>query len=163
MRATDDFHLEKHSGPYESWPRLTRLFRGGQFTGCSIPGFVIEAQYECSAGYLLITSQDCPFEESNDFVLLDRTCNRLAHADLLAPYATFLLNAHWPESDAALLLHYSETLFYRLMIKPRLFGRGYRLRLQQVRDFASDPRATESVRALRERLDAIVRGTSTVD
>lgn len=67
MQSITQFSLEKHDGPYESWPRLTRLFANGVDTGKKVPGFIIEAQYQCRDGYLLITSQDCLFEESNDF------------------------------------------------------------------------------------------------
>ena len=145
MRAITGFSLEQHSGPYEDWPRVTRLLFDGRPTGAAIPGFVIEAQYECAPGYLLITSQDCPFEESNDFVLLDRAYRQIAHGGLAVPYASFLLNAHWPEGDGGLLLHYHEALFYRLAIVRRFFGRGFRLRLQRVKNYERDPRARESL------------------
>ncbi|MBB6092462.1 hypothetical protein HNQ60_001340 [Povalibacter uvarum] len=157
MRSTQSFSLEKHSGPYEKWPRETRLFFDGEFTGTSIPGFIIEAQYELGPGYLIITSQDCPFEESNDFVLLDRQFRRIAHRQLLVWYETFLLNAHWPVADDALVLHYHETLFFKLSVKRRFFGRGYRFGLRHIRRFENDARMKESVRQLRERLSRTAR------
>ena len=112
----------------------------------------LEAQYELGPGYLIITSQDCPFEESNDFVLLDRQFRQIAHRQLLVWYETFLLNAHWPVADDALVLHYQQTLFFRLSVKRRRFGIGYRLGLRHIRRFEDDPRMKESVNELRKRL-----------
>jgi hypothetical protein len=60
MRAIKSFTLEQHSGPYETWPGRTRLFVNGDDAGTKASGFIIEAQYECEQGYILITSQDCP-------------------------------------------------------------------------------------------------------
>jgi hypothetical protein len=65
------FSLEKHTGPYETWGTNSALFADGNSTGKRVPGFVIEGQYAWNGGYLLITSYDCPFEESQEFLLLD--------------------------------------------------------------------------------------------
>ncbi len=94
MTPSTAFSLEKHIGAYETWPLKTRLFFDGVDTGTSVPGFCIEAQYECHEGYLLAMSWDCPFEEANDFVLLDRAFKLLARKTLGAWYHTFLLESH---------------------------------------------------------------------
>ena len=117
MIKIESFSLEKHSGAYQHWPRQTRLFFNGVDTGSSIPGYIIEAQYRCDAGYLLITSQDCPFEESNDFLLLSADFRVLAQEMLGVPYYSYLLHNHWPVSDDAIRLHYYQQLFMTLTVR----------------------------------------------
>jgi len=119
LKKIDTFSLEKHQGPYEQWPRRTRLYFRGRDTGTRITGFVIEAQYQCDEGYLLITSQDCPLEESNDFILLGPSFKELAHKGLAFPYDSFLLHAHWPVASHSIMLHYHEKLFLRSRFKER--------------------------------------------
>jgi hypothetical protein len=148
------FSLESHAGPYETWPRRTRLYFNGEFTGVSIPGFIIEAQYQLARGFLLITSQDCPFEESNDFLLLDSQFKQLAHNELLVPYGSFLLHAHWPESQNSWLLHYHESLIFRLSIQEWPLHLGLRLILEEVPDADLDDRARQSITDARLRLRA---------
>ena len=117
MEEIDNFSLETHQGPYEKWPRKSRLFFNETDTLVKIPGYDIEAQYKCEWGYLLITSQDCLFEESNDFILLDSKFRVLATNELLVEYGTFLLYAHWPTSSCTLRLHYLSEDFYDLSVK----------------------------------------------
>lgn len=157
MQALTVFSLAPHSGPYEKWPVLTPLLRDGVPTGAEIPGYVIEAQYRCEHGLLLITSYDCPFEESNDFLLLDDDYRILARKSLVVPYGSFLLNAHWPVSAQALRLHYYTRLFYVLTIKPPggLLRRGYSLQLDCDHDADRDPRSAASVADLEARVAAI--------
>ncbi|WP_150050272.1 MULTISPECIES: hypothetical protein [Methylomonas] len=156
MHPIDHFSLENHPGPYQTWPSTSRLYFAGLDTGVSLPGYFIEAQYQCDAGYLLITSYDCPFEESNEFLLLGTRFEALASKRLIVPNQSFLLNAHWPVSPTELALHYYEELFYRLTIV-RLSNRpnaGYGLKLFKVEDVAGDVRALASLAALRQRLQA---------
>ncbi|MEC5385148.1 hypothetical protein VVD49_05400 [Uliginosibacterium sp. H3] len=117
MEAISILSLEKHDGEYKDWPKLTRLYCNGIDTGRKIPGYLIEAQYRCAEGYLLVTSQDCPFEESNDFLLLDAHFDLIATAGLLVPYASFLINEHWPLSDRSIRIHYYGDLFMDLAIE----------------------------------------------
>lgn len=149
------FSLARHEGPYENWPRKTRLFCEGLPTGTEVEGYVIEAQYRCAHGHLLITSFDCPFEESNSFTLLDARFQVLATARLLVPYGSFLLHAHWPLDDHTLQLHYEMRRFYRLRIRPPggLLRRHHSLVLSRDELAVSeDPRARTSVRELERRL-----------
>lgn len=141
MKAIDSFSLEQHAGVYELWPRRTRLFFKGIDTGAKIPGFVIEAQYICDYGYLLVTSQDCPFEESNDFMLLTPAFRTIAHRELSAPYASFLLQAHRPISENAISLHYYENMFMTLEIQKSwgLSGRSIKLILKGARQPEGNP------------------------
>ena len=156
MEKIDAFSLEKHEGPYEKWPRKTRLYFDGRDTGTKIAGYVVEGQYRCNEGFLLITSQDCPFEESNDFILLGPTFRRLATNAVLRPYNSFLLHAHWPVSDSAVLLHYYDRLFFTLSIENRAFGLGLRLGVTRFEgEPEKDPAASASILELEQRLEAI--------
>jgi hypothetical protein len=116
MEFISQFSIEKHDGNYESWPRTSRLFFDNDDTAMRIPGYVIEAQYKCELGYLIVTSQDCLFEESNDFILLDQQLSIIGYDSLFVPYHSFLIQNHWPISESTLRLHYDNELFFDLSI-----------------------------------------------
>jgi hypothetical protein len=157
MERIDAFSLAKHEGPYEKWPRRTRLYFNGNDTGVDIPGYIVEGQYRCSEGYLLITSHDCPFEESNDFLLLGSDFRVLAQNRLGVPYASFLIHAHWPISSQSLRLHYYERLFFTLSIeKSTGFFRSLpRLALKPFDEPESDATASSSIACLQRNLQEI--------
>jgi hypothetical protein len=157
MKQIKAFSLAKHEDPYEKWPRLTRLYFNGADTGSEIPGYIVEGQYRCSDGYLLITSHDCPFEESNDFLLLDDDFQILARNQLAVPYGAFLLNAHWPISSHSLRLHYYERLFFTLSVEKRtgLFRSRLRLVLKPFDEPENDAAASASIAELQHRLREI--------
>ena len=161
MEPVELFSLVKHDGPYEQWPSRTELLVERAKAGVSIPGYVIEAQYRCGPGYLLITSYDCPFEEANTFVLLGTDYSVLANTELGVPYGSFLLYASWPVSDCELCLHYYTRSFYTLAVCPPrgLFRRRYSLRLRDRGTGAGDARSEASVHELEVRL-ADIRGKS---
>ncbi|MCS0629687.1 hypothetical protein NX786_10120 [Telluria mixta] len=56
-------------------------------TSVHVPGIAILDQFETSAGYLLVTDQDCPFEETFHFVLLDHDLHIRAHRSLGAAFS----------------------------------------------------------------------------
>jgi hypothetical protein len=151
------FSLVTHEGPYDQWPRATSLLIDGAPSGMSIPGYVIDAQYQCDDGYLLVTSYDCPFEESYTCLLLAEDLSVRARADLGVPYGTFLLHAHWPTGDRTLRLHFQTRLFYSLTIQPPagFFRPSYALRLRRERPPADDASARDSVQELEAHLAAI--------
>lgn len=165
MQKIDTFSLEQHSGPYDQWPRKTRLFYQGQDTGTAISGYVIEAQYHHAQGYLLITAYDCPFEESNEFILLNAQFKVMAQRSLVAMYDNFLLYAHWPISDHALRLHYHERLCYTLSIENgfSLLGSKLRLNLQHFKNIDHDPQVVESIAASQSSLKTIGDGLDKMD
>ncbi len=132
MEITTQFSLEKHDGPYEKWPLTSRLFVNGEDTRTKLPGFVIECAYTCSVGYLIITSWDCPYEEFNNFTLLNHAFESVAKTALGAMYDTYLLDAHMPISDHALGLTYYRDLHYTLSIEAGFSGRKPKLTLQEV-------------------------------
>lgn len=154
MEPIQSLSLEKFSGPYASWPSKTALLQHGQTTGAEVSGYGLEGQYRCKAGYLIITSQDCPHEEANNFILLGADFKILAITQLSAPYHSFLINAHWPISATQLRLHYSPQLFYTLSLhapKIPLFGR-HRIKLKLDKHPERDARSVASIQELQKRL-----------
>ncbi len=154
MEQTKQFTLETHRGPYEKWPSVSRLFVNGEDTKKSITGYLIEGQYTCADGYLLVTSMDCAFEETSHFILLDRDFNTIATNHLGVMYDTFLINSHWPISESAIRIHYYGDFFYTMSIeRSAAWARGkQRLVLTPFKQFASDPQCVQSINSLQERL-----------
>ena len=82
----------------------------------------------------------------------------LATCELLVPYGSFLLNAHWPLDAHTLPLHFEMRRFYRLHIVPPggLLRRRHRLKLKRDdRAWVDDPRAAAAVHDLETRLAAL--------
>jgi hypothetical protein len=131
MQLVKLFSLERHGGPYNLWPLQTKLFADCTDTGQTVSGFVIEAEYQYAAGYLLVTSYDCLFEESNTFTLLNNRFETVATKDLGAWYETFWLEKHTPTSENSLDLDYGDGLVYSLTIVSDTLGRP-KLTLERV-------------------------------
>ncbi|AAN57446.1 hypothetical protein HRJ35_01260 [Shewanella oneidensis MR-1] len=131
------------------------LFFNHQHTGVSIAGVQIEAQYRCqlpngAQGYLLLTSYDCPFEESLEFSLLDDAFSLVTTASLAREYASFLLYSHWPIAENRLRLHFYNQLVLDLVIEPRSFwfSLSPKLLLAEVVAPQDDPHTKASMEAL---------------
>ncbi len=148
MQQISRFSFENYDGAYEQRPLLSFLLVDGHNVQKKVHGFCIEAQYKCDDGYLLITSMDCPYEESNHFMLLDLDFNVVATANLAVPYGSFLIHRHWPISSKTIRIHYGDELFYSASIEPAFFGWGRRKRILLVQDkhFGSDPEALSAIR-----------------
>jgi hypothetical protein len=142
----DRYSLEPHTGPYSSWPLTSILRVNEQVTEARVPGYFIEAQYESNLGNILITSYECPFEESNTFLLLDHSHGIVARAELCIPYDTFLLHEHWPVDESTIVLHYHENTFYTLHVLPSgsWLRRKPRLRLRRELSWRKDERMSEA-------------------
>ncbi|KGF82628.1 hypothetical protein IA69_04925 [Massilia sp. JS1662] len=63
------------------------MIADGQVTSIHVPGITILDQFETSAGYLLVTDHNCPFEETFHFILLDRNLHIRAHRSLGAAFS----------------------------------------------------------------------------
>jgi hypothetical protein len=165
MQQTNLFSLETHSGPYETWPLANGLFFNGVDTHKKITGFLIEAQYICNDGYLLVTSMDCLFEETSNFILLDKDFNTIATNQLGVMYDTYLINTHWPVDSDAIRLHYYGDFFYTLHVERIDNWRTtrHRLKLKLFKEFASDPLCVQAINSLNERVrqSAAARGCAT--
>lgn len=157
MEPIQEFSFARHDGPYEQWPDRIPLLRNGVPTGARLQGYVVEAQYRCVYGNLLITSYDCPFEESNSFFLLTDEYTLLAQIRLAVPYGSYLLHAHWPVDAWQLRLHYQPRLIYTLTIKPPsgVFGSRFSFALQCEGALTGDSRARESIADLERQLVGI--------
>jgi hypothetical protein len=150
------FSLVTHEGPYTDWPLETPLLADGVPTGTSIAGFVIDGQYRCDEGFLLITSWDCLFEESYEFLLLSSNLRQLDRVSLGAPYSTYLLHAQWAIDERSVRLHFQTALFYTLSIRsPSLFRRRPNLSLTEHLVAPTDERSIASVAALHRSLASI--------
>lgn len=143
-------------------PLKMPLYFNGQHTHTFIAGLVIEGQYRCvlpnkTSGYLVITSFDCPFEESTEFSLLDEAFKLIATTSLAQMYDSFLLYAHWPMADNRLRLHYYGQFVLDLVITAGsswLMSRP-KLKLIEVVDPQSDPQTAAVMAELTQRLAAI--------
>lgn len=143
-------------------PLKMPLYFNGQHTHTFIAGLVIEGQYRCvlpnkTLGYLVITSFDCPFEESTEFSLLDEGFKLIATTSLAQMYDSFLLHLHWPIADNRLRLHYYGQFVLDLVITAGsswLTARP-KLKLIEVVDPQSDPQTAAAMAELAQRLAAI--------
>jgi hypothetical protein len=152
--AINSYALATHDGPYADWPLTTRLLCDGSPTGAGVPGYVIEGQYRWREFVLLLTTWDCPFEESCELLLLDAEHRVVARTSLGAPYASVRLHAHWPIDAMSLRLHCEVRDCYTLSIVPpaRWWPGGHRLRLTHHATAPRDAQTSASIRALQARL-----------
>jgi hypothetical protein len=109
MQRIDRFSLESHAGPYEKWPLRTRLLIDGTPSATSIPGYSLLHQFSLLDGYLLITDDDCPFEEATHFILLDPALRLRSRRTLSVPYGSFLLQGfEWLNDSEAIATFYQD-------------------------------------------------------
>jgi hypothetical protein len=144
------YSLANHEGEYNDWPLTTLLIIDGVPSTYRVPGYVLDAQYQWNDNVVLITSWDCPFEESYDFLLLDREHTIVSRKSLGAPYGTYLLHGEWPHDDLSIRLHFYEHRFYTLSIRQPtgMFRRKLSLHLQHHLLTPPDERTQTSVREL---------------
>ena len=105
MHRLTVFELAKHEGPYESWPQTTELIKDGVPTGKRIPGYIIEAQYAHTHGFVLVTSWDCPYEEALSFLLLSHECDLLFEKTIGGAYSSVGMEGHEPVDKDAVMFH----------------------------------------------------------
>jgi hypothetical protein len=131
LRPITEFSLEEHAGPYETWPGKSALYADTVPTDCTVPGYVIEGQYSWDGGFLLITSYDCPSEESQEFVLLDSSFQFLSKKSLGVMHGSYLLMSHQVVSDDGIELLFAGGERWRLQVRPGKWPACRRLRLQR--------------------------------
>ncbi len=86
MDAIDQFRLEPLA------PDTVRSRLTGGASALELEGQVLEAQFRCPLGYLLITSDGIPFEEALHFYLLDRNGSVLDGLSLGSAYHSGILS-----------------------------------------------------------------------
>lgn len=131
MRPINRFTLEKHAGPYETWPLRSRLFLDGKPTCISLPGYTLLHQFETSNGYVLVTDYDCPYEEITNFALISKQLRMQSCRWLGWMYETFLLERIEWIDDRTFMAYFCGNLCCRLTV--RSWGIPYirpRLKLQ---------------------------------
>src|SRR5687768_8225119 len=92
MTFVNEFSLQKHEGPYKTWPLKSRLFRNGQPTTLSLPGYSLLHQFLIEDGFLFITDYNCPMEEITEFTWCDSSLRRTSSRSVGWPYESFLLD-----------------------------------------------------------------------
>jgi len=155
MKPITRFALEKHDGPYETWPLRSRLSLDGKPTDISLPGYSLLHQFETSNGYILVTDYDCPYEEITNFALISKQLRLQSCRWLGWMYETFLLERIEWIDDRTFTAFFCGNLCCRLTV--RSWGIPYirpRLKLQLDRSLVpgdsgvGPPMGTPNIRKL---------------
>jgi len=120
MDKIECFSFKPQPGPYETWSLCSELIQDGKATGKYIPGFVIGAQYAYKDLYLLVTSWDCPYEESQEFILLSNDLTVLCKKHIGHIYSTVFLQDHEPVAEDQALFHCNDDIDILVTIKAGL-------------------------------------------
>ena len=78
-----------------------------------LPGIILEKAFRLDKGrFLVITTEDCPFEEGFHISLIDHDGSLLETAHRVIPYASGIITALGAENDGTvkMVLHDGETL-----------------------------------------------------
>jgi len=116
------FALLKHSGKYETWPLRSRLIVDGKPSRRKLPGYSICGQFEIADGYLIVTDYDCPYEETTNFLLLDRQLRVLSRCSIGALFSFIPLGGssleriEW-EDDSHFVATFGEDDAWRFTIR----------------------------------------------
>ena len=105
MKEISLFSFNQQPGPYETWSLCSELIISGERTGKYVPGFVIGAQYAYKDLYLIVTSWDCPYEESQEFILLSKDLTVLCKKHIGHIYSTVILESHEAIAEDQVLFH----------------------------------------------------------
>ena len=105
MKKISCFSFKPQPGPYETWSLCSELILNGNPTGKYVPGFVIGAQYAYKDLYLLVTSWDCPYEESQEFILLSKDLTVLCKKHIGHIYSTVIIESHEAIAEDQVLFH----------------------------------------------------------
>jgi len=116
--------LAKHIGKYEQRPLVSELIKSGISTGKNVSGYILEAQYEHEGYYLLTTSWDCPFEESQTFSLLSPSLDVLQQHTIGTAYANVWMKGHKPIAKNVIMFNLDGDLDVQVTVdfypKPKL-------------------------------------------
>ena len=105
MKKISTFSLKKQTSPYEAWQLKSELLINGERTDKFVPGFVIEAQYSFKDFYLIVTSWDCAYEESQEFLLLSKDLEVLSKKHIGELYSTVWIEYHEIVAKNQVLFH----------------------------------------------------------
>ncbi len=123
MLEIKGFSLEKHEGPYENWPEISKLFKDGEYTNHKIPGYYIERQFQFDEYYFLVTSYDCPFEEQCDFILLNKDYKLIAKKSLIPwNYSSWNLDGHEYLGNNQFIFTFNKDYKLKVKLNPNKTG-----------------------------------------
>ena len=105
MKEITVFSFKPQPGAYETWSLCSELIMNEKRTGKYVPGFVIGAQYAYKHLYLIVTSWDCLYEESQEFILLSKDLTVLCKKHVGHIYSTILLESHEAVAEDQVLFH----------------------------------------------------------
>lgn len=127
MTATDEFSLvRQRSADGETPDQAPRaaVLRRGQPMGLTIDGATLEAQFTVNTDrYLLLVSDDCPYEETLHVYLLNADGKLMESARLAYAYTAGILRDLQVAENHVLEFTFTGSLRYRLQVhdRPRRF------------------------------------------
>lgn len=101
-----NFSLLPHEGPESTWGGKSILLFNGVLTKTEVPGYVIERQFKYNEHYLIVTSYNCPFEESNEFILLNSNLKTISKRSVGNWYGSYWLKDVTPLNRNKLLINF---------------------------------------------------------
>ena len=117
MTPVETFALGQTTGTAEGAP-LSDLLAGGTPTGVRVPGLVLEAQYRFGEEFLLLTTEDVPYEEALHAVLLGRCHAIVDRLQLGHPFAAGILTDLQPAAGGSLRFSFFGGDLWELTIAP---------------------------------------------
>lgn len=88
MRLAEEVAFQRTDEQSSDGTPISNIVLNGKLTGKQVSGALLEAAIAWYDKYLLLTTDDCPFEEFLGIRLLDRDLNLLDSASLGMPYNT---------------------------------------------------------------------------
>ena len=127
MRSIDDFSLLRQevgrATTADAGPTSVLLCRG-EPCGTALDGAILEAQSALVPdGYLLLITDDCPYEETLHVYRLNCQCAIVKHTCLGSVYTSGILRDVEPDGDVSLTFRFDGDSVYRLVLhaSPRHF------------------------------------------
>jgi hypothetical protein len=123
-RNIANFSLAPLAVPYEKWNGKTDLLYDGKKTSYNIRGCDLKAQFQSGKYYVLVTENDCVFEEAVNITLLAENFKPLASSTvpriwypIIAAPSYFFEKLIWQDTNHFDLYIQNEPLFYRYSIR----------------------------------------------
>ncbi|WP_415897994.1 hypothetical protein ACMXYX_06670 [Neptuniibacter sp. QD72_48] len=92
MISCDKFTIQEHEGEYEGRPLQSALFFCGERLDFTVPGYLIDQQFELPDYYLLFLNWDCPFEEGCEVIVISKQLELVGSYSFMPFYNSYLLD-----------------------------------------------------------------------
>lgn len=92
MNVTHKFTIQEHEGEYEDRPLQSALFFCGETLDFTVPGYVIDQQFELPDYYLLFLNWDCPCEEGCEVIVINKQLELVGSYSFTPFYNSYLLD-----------------------------------------------------------------------